>query len=645
MGQLSKQAPFLRRICCTGAVLALMLMALRAKLAFSRSDLRSPRRLLGALGAIMYQDIAYVAGLTALFIGLCLLTGHRHRMQRLNAAVFAAAACISLAFGFINVRAVAELGQPINYQWLYYSNFMRSLDTYTALSALVSWKWAGTVAIGCLVLLLAAYGMSRGALWKSPNSSIRQVRNPAVGALVAYLALGWSCSGVEWSPAKVRNPVVAMLTSFLDAEDNPVLARMPTAFGAQDFMTAAERGAVASKTPYTARARDAGVRNVLVIVLESVGAHYVSGFGAASPEVTPELQHYQRWARRFPNFYAHQPSTTHSLIALLLSAFPPHSFRAVTREHPDIALPSISGALRQRGYRTAFLNAYDNRFQAADLFLSHREFDLVSDALTGSCIVSTETRPDECMFGNLMQWISRDSLQPFFAVAWTAQTHFPYLASRSPFGQKIASRVAPSRAPTEYLNVRFTRYLRALHETDRALGRLFRLLEQRGLLDSTLIVILGDHGEAFGQHGHMFHRLLYEEEVRIPLLLVNRRLFHGEVDSVLGGTVDVASTVMDLLGEPLPGEWQGRSLFDPERSGRVYLFGPYSGLFSFREGSRKLIYNPIANASELYDLSADPQEMLNLAGENPELVRSARERLAAWVQYQEGFYRTHGVSR
>ena len=72
--------------------------------------------------------------------------------------------------------------------------------------------------------------------------------------------------------------------------------------------------------------------------------------------------------------------------------------------------------------------------------------------------------------------------------------------------------------------------------------------------------------------------------------------------------MDIAPTVLDLLGDTLPAEWQGRSLFDPGRPDRVYLFGPYSGLFGLREGSRKFIYDPIANEDQLYDLSADPHE-------------------------------------
>jgi len=633
------------RICCTGALLALLLTALRGRILFAWSDLRSPTRLLGGLAVGSYADLVYAAGLTGAFVALCLLARGRPRAQRLTLGIFSVAACLSLLLGFVNVRAVAELGRPVNYQWLYYSHFMRSLDTYTALAALVSWSWVAVVAIACLGLLLASRLLARGAVWAAQKTSARRLGAAAAGAFLVYLVVGWfwqTPSGRK-SPT-LENPVVALVASVLDAEADPVLAKMPTGVGPEDFLTAGGRGDLNPRTTHTARARDAGVRNVIIVVLESVAAQYLWGFGAADSGRTPELERYQHSARRFASFYTHQPSTTHSLVALLLSVYPPHSFRVVTREHPDIALPSLSGELKRHGYRTAIINAGDNRFQGADVFLSHRQFDLIADASTGSCAASRRDL-DDCMVGDLAKWIDRDSLRPFFAVLWTAQTHFPYFAPSTPAdGEGAPTRVAGQRPP-DSLSARFDRYLRALRETDRALGKLLRQLEERGLLNSTLVVVSGDHGEAFGQHGNAFHRFLYEEEVRVPLLLINSRLFHGEIDSMPGGTIDLAPTVMDLLGYRLPSDWQGQSLFDSRRHGRVYLFGPYSGLFGYREGARKLIYDPIANEDELYDLAADPQETLNIAFRHPEAVQEGRERLAAWVQQLDRFYRRHGVSK
>jgi arylsulfatase A-like enzyme len=183
----------------------------------------------------------------------------------------------------------------------------------------------------------------------------------------------------------------------------------------------------------------------------------------------------------------------------------------------------------------------------------------------------------------------------------------------------------------------FNRYLNGVRHTDRALGKLLRHLQERGLAESTLVVVVGDHGQAFGQHGQKLHAGgLYEENVHVPLILINPRLFKGEENPTVAGLLDVAPTVLDLLGVSPPGDWQGRSLFSRERSPRIYFFTPWADfLFGYREGDRKCIFNATANKYEVFDLPTDPKETHNLASRSPELVQQIPQRLAAWVQHQD----------
>ena len=286
-------------------------------------------------------------------------------------------ASLSLLLGFVNVRAIAELGHPVNYQWLYYSNFMRSLDSYTALAALLSWRWIGVVLVACLALLLVAHLLVLATRRVVAAGWGRFAGTIALGALVTCLGIGWFRQRAAGTTSpKIQNAVVALVGSVLDADANPVLAKTPTRFGPDDFLTAGERQGTVTRTPYTARARRAGVRNVILVVMESVAAEYLWGFGAADSGGTPDLDHY-----RCSN------QTIHELLR-------PPAF-----EHPLPGLPVARGllaALLPGGhpgaprYRSSIL---ERRAQAAGLPHGHdqRVRTTASRASTSSSRISTST--------------------------------------------------------------------------------------------------------------------------------------------------------------------------------------------------------------------------------------------------------------
>ena len=114
-------------------------------------------------------------------------------------------------------------------------------------------------------------------------------------------------------------------------------------------------------------------------------------------------------------------------------------------------------------------------------------------------------------------WIKVDPSRPFFLTVWTQDTHHPYLAAEHhDYGVHDA-----------HLN----RYLNAVRATDRIVGELAAALQTMGLADRTLLVITADHGEAFGEHGQLIHGgTVYNEEVRVPLLIVNPQLFPARGD-------------------------------------------------------------------------------------------------------------------
>jgi arylsulfatase A-like enzyme len=169
---------------------------------------------------------------------------------------------------------------------------------------------------------------------------------------------------------------------------------------------------------------------------------------------------------------------------------------------------------------------------------------------------------------------------------------------------------------------------------DEQLGRLFAFLRERKLADDTLVVVTGDHGEAFGDpHGAWGHgSRVYDECARVPMLVWNPKLFKkGERSRSVGGHVDINPTIADVLGVPPSPSWRGRSLFDPRRSGRAYFYAANDDyLLGVREGKWKYVYNATRGRDELFDMEADPDELKNVAREHPELCQRLRQRLAAW---------------
>ena len=213
---------------------------------------------------------------------------------------------------------------------------------------------------------------------------------------------------------------------------------------------------------------------------------------------------------------------------LFTSVYPYHYWQAVITHAPQLSIPGIGGILQSHGYRVAFIHS-GNLADSEQSYLRTHGFPEVYDKgdlpgfprghSLGRWHYDFRTR-DAKLVPAAMNWIGTDRAKPFFLALWTDDTHSPY----------TPPAVKSFGVPDGDLN----RYLGAVEETDANVAELERELAARGLLDDTLVVVTGDHGEQFGQHGKAGHGFsLYEEEVRVPLIIANPRLFpHGEkIDS------------------------------------------------------------------------------------------------------------------
>lgn len=187
------------------------------------------------------------------------------------------------------------------------------------------------------------------------------------------------------------------------------------------------------------------------------------------------------------------------------------------------------------------------------------------------------------------------------------------------------------------LSPRDLAHLRARYDdgvtwVDRGLGALFDELRAAGLLDSTLVVVTADHGEAFLEHGRLGHGdTLYDELLRVPLIARAPGLAARRIDEPVG-LVDVAPTILDWLGAPPLPAAQGRSLLPLLRGGRIKdnpLVAQGRRFDALRSGRWKLIAREGA-AEQLYDLVADPGETVNVIEKRPDERTRLEALLRSW---------------
>jgi len=571
--------------------------------------------------------------IVALFSGLCFL------FKKSKIAILAIwlastlAFCASVAFGYANIEINRLLGEPFTYQWLLYADFLKSGDARSALNEATNLKDAALmIASVCAVLLL---GLGGGVLLRNAfrNANYRQVISWAFGATLGFGALQLASASPDIPALKLKNPTAYFLASLVSSS-HPVLFTMKSGTGNQDFETFAE---VKAK-PEPTKASNPKIKNVIVFVFESTPWEYVQPFGGKYP-VTPNLEKYAPNAMMFTNAYAPAPATGYSLFSLFTSLYPEISYQSMSSQHPTTPFTTIANVLHDKGYSTGFFWSADARFQSFDIFLNGKGFDSLHDYRNIACdraaLKLSDARwknmdltYDPCTAGDISAWISRQSDKPFFGVMMTGMTHYPYDTGLPP----------AHYADDEKLNA----YLNALKLGDEAFGVVMDGLVKSGKLDSTLVVVLGDHGEAFGQHGNFVHAsAIYEENMHIPLMLIDGTRFNGEKSERLASVIDIAPTILDVLGMAPPDEWQGRNLLGSSERKHVFFFSPWSGYkFGYRSIDKKVLYDATANRLETYNLNDDPREQKNLSAPG-EVPIEDLEPIAAWAQYQDKLMKAH----
>ena len=399
-------------------------------------------------------------------------------------------------------------------------------------------------------------------------------------------------------------------------------------------------------------------QNVVLITLDTPRADYLSSYGYVE-ETTPNLDALARQGTRFDLAISTAAVTPVSHASILTGLYNHEHGLRVLSAPSGFRLPSdtatLATVLKENGYRTLAVHSafpvsahfgLDQGFEVFDSFEATMQVERGGREKHSWPQRKLQRRSDETT--TLVLQHLEAVQEPFFL--WV---HYwdPHDRMILPPDEFMPDNLEESSGAPRNRKI----YAAEIRYMDSQIGRLLDHLVATGMDGRTLVIVVSDHGEGLGNHGWGKHRILYQEQIRLPLIVRVPDREQIPVVSGLGRSIDIFPTVLDYLGLDSNLGVSGRSMRGliegRKESGRFALADQINGfdlnadlvetrplddfLYSAMDQEWKLIYRPAnPGASELYHLSLDPKESQNLYAERPEQARRLLEILARnepWV--------------
>lgn len=407
-------------------------------------------------------------------------------------------------------------------------------------------------------------------------------------------------------------------------------APVPERTSSAEFIELAERPSTAAAWTEAVGDLSPEAWNVVLVTIDTLRADRLGCYGYADIE-TPHLDRLATEGILFESALTTVPFTLPAHSSIMTGVYPPvHGVRENVGYALDERLPTLAEDLSAAGRRTGgFVSAFvlDGRWGIDRGFDRYYDEFKVQDM--GMLNIGAVQREGTETIEQAEAWLDETSGSPFFLWLHLFEPHDPYEAPE-PYASRYPQR--PYDAEVAY--------------TDSLVGRLREMLEGRDLLERTLLIVTGDHGEGLGDHGEYFHGyFVYDSTARVPLIvrLPGARLGGRRVAAAVSH-VDLRPTVLEALGRPapaIPSRQGGRSLLplllgldDGERSAYVesyyslYHYG-WAPLRAIHTGPLKFIDAP---EPELYRLAEDPGETENVVRGARVEARGLRDRLLGMIR-------------
>jgi len=356
--------------------------------------------------------------------------------------------------------------------------------------------------------------------------------------------------------------------------------------------------------------------NVLLVTIDTTRADHLGMYGYPRP-TSPNLDAMARGATVFDHGWAHAPSTRYSMPAILTGRMPLDVYYDTSIEGWPGLLPkatTIAEALAPLGFVTGAITNYWYFDRSRHMDQGFAEYDnedaRLHAGVPGAGPEQTRGSSSKEQTDKAIRFVDRHAAERWFLWVHYYDPHYAY----EPHAE----------VPSFGTGDRVALYDGELRYTDLHIGRLLDELRAKGLYDKTVIVVTGDHGEGFGEHGvelHGYH--LYAAQTKVPLIIRVPGLAPRHA-ATPAGHVDILPTLVDLAGGAATRDMMGRSLVDvlagadPPRT--IFQQLSYEGNHEMRAGVDArchVIYNVSPDTSwEVYRIDRDPLETHDLADDD-----------------------------
>lgn len=393
--------------------------------------------------------------------------------------------------------------------------------------------------------------------------------------------------------------------------------------------------------------------NVLLLVIDCLRADHLSTNGYHR-QTTPMIDSLVAESVQFRRAISQASWTRPSLPTILTGLYPSehglltfgeNEGGVATSPRLDDSVTTVAEALKSAGYATALIG---EQFQLSPRFGLNQGFDFYKNRANDAPNIHR----------NFFRWLERvGPSKPFFAYLHYLEIHWPYCPpaeTKGKFGSGkssfrfchqwrklrddiLSGAVLLSDVDREAMEARYDEELLGL---DRQLGNLFARLQKDGLWKNTLIILTGDHGEEFYEHGSMGHgQSLFQELLAVPLIIKPPADWPVAVGGSVDATVelrDITPTILEAAGVAMPDGVEAPSLVPLMRPGAdpgpSYAVSESDEEVVVRSGDLKLILKRDGSSAALYDLAADPGETRNVASERRADLARLRSYYEAWTK-------------